>query len=238
METFCVNRSFWSVGNFMSMSILLMTENQYNTLLFSHIARNESIEIINTSNRDQVKAEIASSNFIAVVLDFPNPTIDDFEYWQELLQLTSKPILLLSSDIHSAERVLLRQKASFGLGKPLLNLFLNLNSIQNQEELSNSIGTTFELASGIVFDPFGHCVIKNGESISLSRSEFKIIHALIQNRGQFILADELVTLADLAGISSLYIHVKTLREKIEKDPYNPSVLINKRGYGYVLNTLA
>lgn len=222
----------------MATSILLMTENQYNYLLFSHIVKNEGIGIMCMSNRDQVKSEIADANFMAVVLDFPNPTIEDFEYWQELLQLTSKPILLLSSDIHTAERVLLRQKASLGLGKPLLELFKNFNTPTFQESLGSSSGECFIFASGIVFEPLGHCVIKNGESVPLSRSEFKIIHALIQNKGQFLKADDLVNLADLAGISSLYIHVKTLREKIEQDPDNPSVLINKRGYGYVLNTLA
>ncbi len=218
----------------MSMSILLMTENQYNALLFSHIAKNEGVEIKSMSNRDQVKSEFATPNFMAVILDFPNPTIDDFEFWQELLRLTSKPILLLSSDIHSAERVLLRQKASFGLGKPLLGLIREFDKIQNQD--CNSRVDKIALAPGVVFAPLGHCVIKNGENVPLSRSEFKIIHALIQSKGQFLKADDLATLADLAGISSLYIHVKTLRVKIEQDPDNPSVLINKRGYGYLLNT--
>lgn len=216
----------------MSDSLLLISENQYNILLFSYIARNEGVEIVLISNRDQVKSEIAGANFMAVVLDFPSPTIDDFKYWQELLQLTSKPILLISSDIHSVERVLLRQKASFGLGKTFLEIFRN----HYQDELNNTSGGRFILAPDMVFDTLGHRVIKNSESVPLSRSEFKIIHALIQSKGQFLKAVDLATLADLAGISSLYIHVKTLREKIEQDPDNPSVLINKRGYGYMLNT--
>ena len=167
------------------------------------------------------------------MLDFPNPIIADFEYWQELLQITSAPIMLLSTDISSVERILFRQKASVHLKKPLLELFKDFHTIQHQKNVGVN---RVEISQGVVFDPFGHCVIKNGERITLSLSEFKVLYALIRNQEKAIKNEELMALSDLAENSSLYMCVKGLREKIEQDPKHPAILTNQRGQGYVLKT--
>ena len=215
------------------MSIILVSENHYIASLFSLLTKHENIEVIHMTCRNQAKTLISEEECLAVLLDCPNPTIMDFEYWKELLQITSVPIITLCSAIESTERVLLRQKASIHLNKPLLDLFKNIHTIQHQENLGvNSL----EIAQGVFFDPFGHCVIKNGERIILSISEFKMLYALIRNKGKAIKNEELMALSNLAENSSLYMCVKGLRETIEQDPKHPAILINQRGQGYVLNT--
>ncbi len=77
-------------------------------------------------------------------------------------------------------------------------------------------------------------MIKNGERITLSLSEFKVLYALIRNKGKAIKNEELMAFSDLAEISSLYMCVKGLREKIEQDSKNLTILINQKGYGYFM----
>lgn len=215
----------------MPKSVIFVTDNHYVASLFSAITKSEDIEMVHMTCRNKAKSIVANEEFLAVLLDFSNPTIADFEYWQDLLQITPTPILTLSTNINSVERILLRQKASVHLKKPLLELLKKIHALQHQDNLGVD---RLEISHGVVFDPFGHSVIKNGERITLSLIEFKVLYALIQNQGKAIKNEELMALSDLAENSSLYMCVKRLREKIEQDPKHPAILINQRGHGYVL----
>jgi DNA-binding response OmpR family regulator len=77
---------------------------------------------------------------------------------------------------------------------------------------------------------------RRGEALALTPTEFKILKALFQSRGQVVTLDELlqriwgrdIFLTDRV----IYTHVNNLRGKIEADPSNPRLIVGVRGLGY------
>ncbi|GIM45720.1 DNA-binding response regulator [Collibacillus ludicampi] len=214
------------------MRILLFSKNQSTVSLFRCILTSHKIEVYHVTDREQIESMIQRQEFIAVVLDLPNPTMDDLLYWRNLLHITPIPVLTISSDTNEVNRVLLRQQASIHLTEPLANVLLRLHQVHSTTHQGDSLENCIELAPQVIFDITGHCIINHGERLPLSSTEFKLLYILTRNMGQTFKADELIHLANLIGPSSLYVHIQRLREKIEKDPRHPTILVTKRGKGY------
>ncbi len=79
-------------------------------------------------------------------------------------------------------------------------------------------------------------VCKNGELITLTPSELKIISTLIKYPGKIFTRDELIEIVlgpDFTGYDrAIDSHVKNIRKKIEDDPKNPVYILTISGVGY------
>ena len=84
----------------------------------------------------------------------------------------------------------------------------------------------------------GGTVRKNGEDITLTAKELTLFSALYRNRGRIvttdILCEELWPDGSYGLENSLIVHMRHLREKIEKNPSKPVFLKTVRGLGYKL----
>ena len=84
----------------------------------------------------------------------------------------------------------------------------------------------------------GGTVRKSGEDITLTAKELTLFSVLYQNRGRIvttdILCEELWPDGSYGLENSLIVHMRHLREKIEKDPSKPVFLKTVRGLGYKL----
>ena len=82
-------------------------------------------------------------------------------------------------------------------------------------------------------------VSRAGKEIFLSALEYRLLLAFINHRGMILtrsmLLDEIWDAAgDFVNDNTLTVYIKRLREKIEKDPQNPEIILTVRGMGYRL----
>ncbi|MGN0784747.1 MAG: response regulator transcription factor [Candidatus Aphodomorpha sp.] len=82
---------------------------------------------------------------------------------------------------------------------------------------------------------------KNGEELCLSALEYRLLLLLLTNRGAVLTRERLLSeLWDAAGEfvndNTLTVYIKRLRDKIEDDPQNPTVIRTVRGVGYRVAT--
>lgn len=80
-------------------------------------------------------------------------------------------------------------------------------------------------------------VRKKGEDIFLTALEYRLFLTLINNEGHIITRNQLLeSIWDVSGEfvndNTLTVYIKRLREKIEDDPQNPSIIKTERGLGY------
>jgi DNA-binding response OmpR family regulator len=90
----------------------------------------------------------------------------------------------------------------------------------------------------LAVDPLMHTVSLAGKQVNLPRREFDLLHALALQPGRVFTVDELLGAvwgAEFIGQPQVvYVHIRWLREKIEKDPNRPRRIQTVRGVGYKL----
>jgi DNA-binding response OmpR family regulator len=90
----------------------------------------------------------------------------------------------------------------------------------------------------LVIDPAAHTVTRAGEPVELTPREFDLLRALAVEAGHVLTIDDFLSRvwgAEFVGQPQVvYVHVRGLREKIEKDPNHPRKIITVRGVGYKL----
>ena len=82
-------------------------------------------------------------------------------------------------------------------------------------------------------------VRKQGREVFLSALEYRLLLVFLNNRGKVLSRNQLLeSIWDIAGEfvndNTLTVYIKRLRDKIEDDPQNPTVIKTVRGIGYKL----
>ena len=123
--------------------------------------------------------------------------------------------------------------------KPFLSgeLVLRITALLRRTYMKNPETPVIELSDRKI-DLETAQVIYNGESISLTPKEFILIKKLFENKNRIVTNDALCMAAWGDGYygyeNTLMVHIRRLREKIEKNPSKPFHLITAKGLGYKL----
>ena len=89
----------------------------------------------------------------------------------------------------------------------------------------------------ITINPAQAKVYRNGAEIMLTALEYRLLLTLINNEGQVLTRNQLLEgIWDIGGEfvndNTLTVYIKRLREKVEDDPQNPTLIQTVRGMGY------
>lgn len=93
------------------------------------------------------------------------------------------------------------------------------------------------VSEGTFLDTGTHKLRKNGDIISLKAMEYKMLLYLLKNRGRVVTKDEFLRYVwedEFIGEGTLAVHIRHLREKIEKDPNAPDIIKTVWGVGYII----
>ena len=113
-----------------------------------------------------------------------------------------------------------------------------ISRIKNVLRLTGNTGKTVKLGEVLVDTEKGTAT-KKGNELYLSALEYRLLLVFINNRGIVLSRTKLLeSIWDIAGEfvndNTLTVYIKRLREKIEDDPANPTIIKTVRGLGYRL----
>ena len=94
------------------------------------------------------------------------------------------------------------------------------------------------LAEKVSLDTNTHKLMVNGEQQSLKAMEYKLLYYLLENAGRVVTKDELLKNVwedEYIGEGTLAVHIRHIREKIEKDPKEPEIIKTIWGVGYMID---
>ena len=108
--------------------------------------------------------------------------------------------------------------------------------IRNILRLTRGAGTAIHIGE-LTVDTVKGTVNKNGRDLYLSALEYRLFLVFLSNLGMVLTRSQLLeAIWDIAGEfvndNTLTVYIKRLREKIEDDPQNPTVIKTVRGLGY------
>jgi two-component system alkaline phosphatase synthesis response regulator PhoP len=94
------------------------------------------------------------------------------------------------------------------------------------------------VTGGLRLDLDQHTLMVDGQLVELTRTEFNLLHAFLENPGYTLTRDDLLERAlgyAYEGMGrALDTHIRNLRRKIELDPDNPTHIQTVYGVGYRL----
>ena len=96
-------------------------------------------------------------------------------------------------------------------------------------------GTSID-AGPVSIDLARHLVTIRGEPVNLTRSEFQVLRLLAGNPGQVFsrkeIMEELWQTEFRGDVRACDVHISNLRQKVERDPQNPELVLTVRRVGY------
>ncbi len=187
-------------------------------------------------------AKQAQFPFDLIVLDLMLPQINGLDLCRLLrFQGNPVPILILSAKGSETDRVLgLEVGADDYLTKPfsMRELVARCRALLRRHRL-NYLPQPQHLEFGdISLYPQECRVIVRGEELNLSPKEYRLLELFMNSPRRVWSRDQLldhVWGADFIGDSkTVDVHIRWLREKLERDPSQPEYIITVRGFGYRL----
>jgi two-component system, OmpR family, response regulator ResD len=173
-----------------------------------------------------------------VVLDLMMPGMDGLEVMRRLRQDKRVSVILLTAKGEPADRITgLRQGADDYVVKPFTpgELVARVDAVLRRADHSPELAEPM-MFDGLTLDPVGRRVTVEGEEVQLTVLEFDLLLHMMRHPGQVFSRDQLMDAvwqySFYTDTSTVTVHMRRLRAKIEDDPSNPRRLQTVWGVGY------
>ena len=195
-------------------------------------------EVAEVADGEAALAAMRTRRADLVVLDLMLPGIDGLEVCRRLRESGDVPVIMLTALGTETDRIM-----GLGLGaddyvtKPFSprELVLRVDSVLRRAG-QRAEPTDVVLTDGdLVVDAARHEVTRAGERLALTVREFDLLRFLVANSGIAWSRDDLLREVwgwSFGDQSTVTVHVRRLREKVETDPTRPARLVTVWGVGY------
>ena len=180
-----------------------------------------------------------AGQFDLILLDVMLPKLDGIEVCQRIREKSNVPIIMLTAKGDDMDKILgIEYGADDYMTKPFNILEVKvrikaiLRRIVTQRDNSQRVITVRDLKLSV-----NNRAVKVGErDVNLTAKEFDLLQLFMTNRGQVfsreILLETIWKYDYLGDLRTVDVHIRRLREKIEKVPSQPEYIMTKWGVGY------
>ncbi len=194
----------------------------------------------------QEALELFSKNqFDLILLDVMLPKMDGIEVCQRIRETSDVPIIMLTAKGDDMDKILgLEYGADDYMTKPFnilevkarIKTILRRAAAQGDTAQESSAQSNVVTVGDISVDIDKRKVTAYGEVVSLTAKEFDLLQLFITNRGKVYSRDLLLDIlwkSDFSGDArTVDVHIRRLREKIEKNSAQPEYICTSWGVGY------
>lgn len=223
-----------------SQRILAVDDNTYTLRIVRHALEMVGYEVLTAvSGQDALKMINRHGMPHLAIVDLHMPIMSGFEFCHALREFSDTPIIMLTA-VNTEETIIegLEKYAEDYIVKPF-----------NPEELAARVGrvlrrmgnynytleSTTRIDDRLLVNFPSREAIVEGESVSLTPTESKLLYILVRNSGRIVTTEFLLNriwpMQD-AQEDRLHVHVHRLRQKIEVNPSEPTYIVAERGTGY------
>ncbi|MBA3793032.1 MAG: response regulator transcription factor [Rubrobacter sp.] len=223
----------------MDETILLVDDDPALLEVTSIVLASEGYRVVTAADGTEALRALEGEDLDLVILDIMLPRMSGFEVLKKMREQSDVPVVLLTAKSQSVDKVVgLELGADDYITKPFdtKELLARIKAIlrrfgrggQGREGLLR-LGT-------LELDPGAYTVSRDGRSLELTPTEFKILALLMRRPGQAFTRAQISEAVSTGShyLASRYIdvHISRLRAKVEGDPSRPQIIQTVPSVGY------
>lgn len=217
--------------------LLVEDQKEISDIVMKYITK-EGYGVAVASNGFEALELFGNQIFHLVLLDIMMPGVNGFEVLKEIRKISDVPVIMLTTKQEEIDRL---KGFEIGADDYVIKPFSPRELMKRiQVFLKRIYNETDEIVyhfKDLSLHTKGMKLLKNGNEITLTTAEYKLLFVLFKNKGQILTREQLITLAygdDYEGYDrNIDSFIKRIRQKIEDDPKTPKILITKYGAGYI-----
>jgi DNA-binding response OmpR family regulator len=200
----------------------------------------EGYEVLKAKNGKQAVEQTVSEKPDLVLLDVMMPEMDGFQACERIREFSTVPIIMLTAKGEEDQRVKgLNLGADDYIVKPFSasEMLARVRAVLRRAKRVNGEGGESVFTRGNLQIDFARAEVRlDGTPISLSATEYRLLLQFAHNAGNILTAEEL--LRNVCGPEYseekeiLWVSISRLRQKLEKDPKSPELIVTHSGEGY------
>ncbi len=189
---------------------------------------------------DEAFTVLTDRRYDLIILDINLPDGTGFEVCEELRRVSSVPVIFASARTSVDDRINGFEKGGDDyLPKPfsMKELLVRVNALIRRTYGSEDEEEIFTFGN-VAVNLTGRSVTCSGNPVALSLKEFDLLALLCRNAGTPLQKDKIISEVwgafSEVDASTLTVHIRWLREKLEEDPSKPRYIKTVFKVGYVL----
>jgi two-component system response regulator RegX3 len=202
----------------------------------------EGFEVSPAEDGDQAAAMLSDGvPYDLLILDIMMPGPSGLEICRDVRSRSAVPIIVLTAKDAEVDKVVgLEVGADDYVTKPfsVRELLGRVHAQLRRRELDRSpLAQAVKIESGAVsIDLVRHVATVRGIPVNLTRSEFQLLRLLVGRPGEVFpraqIMEELWQTEFDGDERACDVHISNLRQKVERDPQKPELVVTVRGVGY------
>ena len=223
--------------------ILLVDDEEAIQKLLRFPLEKEGYEVVAARDGQEALDTFAHGQFDLVILDIMLPKIDGMEVCRRMRAYSNVPIIMLTAKADEFDKVLgLEIGADDYITKDRFSLREFRSRVRAQLRRAEMARAADPARKEVVrvdeleVDLLKRNVSVRGERVDLTYIEFEMLKTLVSHPGRVYSRPLLLQLvwgdSDYRDARTVDVHIRHLREKIERDPRNPEFIFTVRNIGY------
>jgi DNA-binding response OmpR family regulator len=192
----------------------------------------------------EAMGEVERREYDLILLDLILPDGDGLAACARIRERHRMPIVILSTRHQIEDRVAgLETGADDYIVKPFepAEVIARVRAqLRRSQQLSSSDAQAIIRAGRLTIDPTLQDALVDGKRASLTQKEFQLVRLLGTRAGKAVsrdfLVDQLWGDDELGSDKNVAVYIRRIRQKIERNPDAPEILLTVRGYGYRVGT--
>jgi two-component system KDP operon response regulator KdpE len=221
---------------------ILVVDDERSIRRFLKTSLGSQFIVFEATNGEEALAAVVANRPDVVILDLGLPDMDGVEVTRRLREWTQIPIIVISVREQEKEKIAALDAGAddyltkpFGVGELIARLRSSL-----RRSIQAEVDPVFKTGN-LKIDLNQREVSVNGQSISLTPTEYDLLRTFVKHAGKVLTHDQLLRAVWGTAYENethmLQVNISNLRRKIEPDPLRPGYLITEPGVGYRLKII-
>ncbi|MDY3662184.1 MAG: response regulator transcription factor [Ruminococcus bovis] len=221
------------------MNVFLLEDDEAIGIGLKYSLENEGYTVTIATSVKSAFEIINKEKFALYILDLTLPDGSGYDVCKKIKSIGDFPVIFLTAYDDEVNVVMgLELGADDYISKPfrVKELIARIKSVLRRY---NRESKGIIKIGNVLINTNKATVFKNGQEVILTAMEYKLFLILLNNRGNILSRNKLLEYiwdveGDFVNDNTLTVYIKRLRDKIEDDPSEPTIIKTIRGLGYVI----